>query len=475
MEKTSFFGIDFGTTSSAVVEIYLDTDGRPQTVKHGDAWDRPIPSDVAIDRATEEIYTGREAKDRRQVLSKRCVYIPSIKMKMGSDVSFPTEHKVWKPVDVAAEVFRRLKAETEGRMTQAVVAIPIDFTPEKRRMVRRAAQMAGIEITSFVSEPTAAFFANYDQLKACANVVVFDWGGGTLDVSVLHHHEGRVDELATKGLGIAGNDIDHKLAERIHAKFCQKKGMQVALEDMPPESRDLLLNKAEAAKIRFAEEDHPQVSVNRYGKLGIVRTQLDGRSFDSLIRSEIDKAMQVTMEAIADAELTETAIDAVLMVGGSSGLFAIQDAMRQKFGEDRIVLPEESMWNVGEGAARLARSGGTYHSNQEIAVKLHGGGTYAFLKPGEDITSFQRQATFALVDATQQANIVMCGSADIHDFVVKPLKTYSFLEEKVTLTATITRDLVFELRGRSNYRADSGDVLWQYNRLKFYYALPKEA
>lgn len=133
------------------------------------------------------------------------------------------------------------------------------------------------------------------------------------------------------------------------------------------------------------------------------------------------------------------------------------------------------MWNVGEGAARLARSGGTYHSNQEIAVKLHGGGTYAFLQPGEDITSFERQATFALVDATQQANIVMCGSADIHDFVVKPLKAYSFLEEKVTLTATITRDLVFELRGRSNYRADSGDVLWQYNRLKFYYALPKEA
>ena len=85
MEKTSFFGIDFGTTSSAVVEIYLDTDGRPQTVKHGDAWNRPIPSDVAINRTTEEIHTGREAKDRRQVLSKHCVYIPSIKMKMGTD------------------------------------------------------------------------------------------------------------------------------------------------------------------------------------------------------------------------------------------------------------------------------------------------------------------------------------------------------------------------------------------------------
>ena len=159
------FGIDFGTTNSATVGYAIMGDSSEQ-ILYGDDEQRPIPSVVAIDKNTGEVFTGREAWERRLELAQSCEYISSIKSLLGTPWEKVIAGKVWNPEKVAAEVFKCLQrnvvARTGVTMNQAVIAIPIGFAGENRSLIRNAAAMAGIEIRSFISEPTAAFFAIYN-------------------------------------------------------------------------------------------------------------------------------------------------------------------------------------------------------------------------------------------------------------------------------------------------------------------------
>ena len=178
---SNYFGIDFGTTSSATVG-YMVMDHTPEEFLYGDEEGRPIPSVVAIDKKTGEVFTGRDAWDKKMELSESCEYISSVKTILDKETVITIASREWSPVDIAAELFKALKANVKERtdieMTSATVAIPIGFSPEKREKLRMAAENAGITIKSFISEPTAAFFANYDELRSSSIVAVFDWGGG---------------------------------------------------------------------------------------------------------------------------------------------------------------------------------------------------------------------------------------------------------------------------------------------------------
>lgn len=185
-----YFGIDFGTTNSATVG-YVVMDQKPEAVKYGDEEGRPIPSVVAIDKTAGAVFTGRDAWDKKMELSESCEYISSVKTILDSEQIKTIAGCEWTAVDVASEVFKYLKANVHNRtgidMEEATVAIPVGFSASKRAKLREAAKKAGIHISSFISEPTAAFFANYNELKSSSVVAIFDWGGGTLDVSILQH------------------------------------------------------------------------------------------------------------------------------------------------------------------------------------------------------------------------------------------------------------------------------------------------
>lgn len=189
-----YFGIDFGTTNSATVG-YVVMDQKPEAVKYGDEEGRPIPSVVAIDKTTGAVFTGRDAWDKKMELSESCEYISSVKTILDSEQIKTIAGREWTAVDVASEVFKYLKANVHNRtgidMEEATVAIPVGFSASKRAKLREAAKKAGIHISSFISEPTAAFFANYNELKSSSVVAIFDWGGGTLDVSILQHVNGK--------------------------------------------------------------------------------------------------------------------------------------------------------------------------------------------------------------------------------------------------------------------------------------------
>lgn len=473
-----YFGIDFGTTNSATIG-YLVMNQRPECVKYGDDEGRPVPSVVAIDKETGEVFTGRTAWDKKMELSETCAYFSSIKTVLDSEATQMIAGREWTAIDIASEVFRGLKKNVFDRtgtvMSEATVSIPIGFSSEKRVKLRKAAKNAGIHIRSFVSEPTAAFFANYNDLKSSSLVAVFDWGGGTLDVSILRHLNGKVSELAACGRNVGGDYIDQKISQRIHSKIARKKGQEIAFADMPSSAQDMMRVRAERAKRMLADDDTATISINNYGSYGACRETLEYDWFADIVAPEVDMAMQCLEEAIHQSGVGLTNIDRIVMVGGSSNLRPLLDKMEQKYG-DRLFFPDETMWNVGQGAAMLAMTPGGYYSNQSIGIVLSDQGYYELLAPDTLVNGWRTSCSFGIVDSSKEARFVFGGSPDIDTsperYKTLTVPTYRFLQEQVKITASVDENMVFSVIAGSNMRPKTFRRVWEYTQLKCYYKLP---
>lgn len=473
------FGIDFGTTNSATVG-YAFMGEKYEEILYGDSEQRPIPSVVAINKNDGTVYTGREAWERRQELSQECEFIPSVKSLIDNEWSKIIAEKKWVPDEVAAEVFKGLQKNVYERtgivMEEAVVAIPVGLNANKRNILRKAAAMAGIKITTFVSEPTAAFFANYKDLRNDDTVVVFDWGGGTLDVSVLRHHDGRILELATGGSPEAGDVIDLKIAEKIHSKIARKKKINISFEDMPPINKDMMLVRSERAKRALYDDETATISINNYGEFGAVRETLDYDWFAEIINADIDKAIECFNRVVEESNVGISNIDRIIMVGGSSNLRPLIEKLDVRFGE-KLYFPEETMWNVGIGAAMLSAIPGNYYSNQEIGVRLSDNSIFPLLKKDVKVQNWKTKHHFAIVDSNKEARFIFAGSVDLNDdtrFATLQIPAYKFLQEQIVLEANIDEDLVFNVIASSTMRTSGYNRIWRYERLKCFYQLPKE-
>ena len=220
--KIKWIGIDFGTTNSAAIS-FLDEGKSIGRYEHGDDQGTPFPSIVGIHKVTGEVITGREAKNSRIELSAQYEFFTSIKSIIDKEETYNVAGKKWTPVALATEILKGLKNEIKRKNVDAksvVMAVPVGFSPKKRMKLREAAQNAGLTIERFISEPTAALVSNNAKMRMFKNVAVFDWGGGTLDVSILHIESGRVEEITTDGMNMAGDNIDKKIAEQMHKKYC---------------------------------------------------------------------------------------------------------------------------------------------------------------------------------------------------------------------------------------------------------------
>ena len=476
----NYFGIDFGTTSSATVGYSL-ANKKAECFFYGDSEGRPIPSVIAIDKNNGEIFTGREAWDKKMELSESCEYISSIKTLIDSDVNKEIAGKLWTPVDMAESLFKTLKESVRNRtaidMEEATVAIPIGFSAKKREKLREAARRAGIRITSFVSEPTAAFFANYEDLKSSSIVAVFDWGGGTLDVSIIQHTAGKVSELATAGKDVAGDYIDDKLARRIHAKISRKKGLKIAYDDMPAEARDLLRVRVERAKRALGDDDAATISINNYGEYGVCRETLDYDWFSEIINPEVELAISCLEEAIEQSGVGLANIDRIILVGGSSNLRPLIEKMEEKY-EDQLFFPDETMWNVGQGSAQLAMTPGNYYSNQSVGIVMSDDSYFELLSPDTELNNWKKSCHLGIIDSSDEARFVFSGSQDIDEdsdkYKILELPAYQFMEEQISVEASVDQDMIFSVLAGSNMRSKEFHRVWEYPRLKCYYKLPKK-
>lgn len=243
MEKSIYnFGIDFGTTNSAAVSMVGNN-----CIRYGETFGRPFPSVVAINKTDGSVITGIEAKDKRNQFGEDYEYFTSIKSIIDSDKTWYITGKEWNAEDITSEILKSLKNVIMERCNDnnikksgtisSVIAVPVNFSPSKKKHLRNAATKAGIQVKKFISEPTAAYCCHHEALKACNNVAVFDWGGGTLDITVLNVENGKVSELAADGMNFAGDDIDLKFAKKLHTILMKDKENPISFEDLDPISK----------------------------------------------------------------------------------------------------------------------------------------------------------------------------------------------------------------------------------------------
>lgn len=476
MEIKHFFGIDFGTTNSATIGITVHKTGIKE-VQYGDMKDEPYPSLVAIHRETGEVLSGLEVKSNRQALSEEYEIITSIKSYLATDHVWEIAGKRWSPVKIASYIFKGLKDNVQEKsgieMKKAVVSVPAGFSSEKRKALREAASLVGIKITSFVSESTAAVFYNYDMIKHHRYIGVFDWGGGTLDVSILENKEGLIHEIGIKSLQLGGDDIDLKVAEKVHAKIMNAKGGTVDFANMDASTRDNLISRAEKIKKDLGNQDKVMILLPKYGEYKIVKTDMDIDIFDSLISEDIKQAINCFEAAVSEAKLGMSELGCILMVGGSSNLRPlieqVEDRWRGKY-DIRVIHAQDKGWDVATGAVRLATNPGGFKLNQDIGVVLSDETFLPILEKGHNVKK-HIEKRFALIEDSKTARFVfsdgdkIVGSQDV--------STYGFFKEELVCDTFIDENLVLNTEIKSSNKTESYRACWKYSNLKFCYELPK--
>ena len=478
-KQFKWIGIDFGTTNSAAIS-FIDEGKTIGRYEHGDDQGTPFPSIVGINKISGEIITGRDAKNRRIELSDDYFFFTSIKTIIDKDVSYDIAGKEWTPVALATEILKGLKAEIIRKNVQVesvVMAVPVGFSPKKKMRLREAAQNAGISIETFISEPTAALISNYAKMKMFKNVAVFDWGGGTLDVAILHIEEGRIEEVATDGMDLAGDNIDKKIAEQMHIKYCRTKGYAKTLNEVDGRSRDRLLVKSEAAKIDLSEgADVASVLVPNYDNQGVFRQTLEYEMFAELVQPEVNDAINCLDRAIKKANLNVTNIDAILCVGGSSRLKPFREKVTELYGEEKVIYPDKVMWNIAEGAALIGmtNAAGGYGMNQNIGLILSNGSFFPLLRKGQRIPCKEKKINFAAVTDEKSVRFLVTDAEDpakrtFEEPIVIEREGQGFMSEQFEVSCFVDPDLLFRLRVRSTEFMRKYLYMWTYNKLNIYY------
>jgi len=482
------WGIDFGTTNSALFAYIGRYGNRPSPVNFDDAG-KPVPSVVAIDRKSGLVYVGRDAKRRHLNDPNQYAYIHSVKSVLEDDSwRLEVAGRIWRPVDVAAEIFEKLKElarQLNYVVKDVVVAVPNGATGKKRTRIYEAARLAGLNVRQFVTEPLAAFFANYNSLRNERYVAVFDWGGGTLDITVLENRaDGKIVELAKAGLAMAGDDLDESIAREIHRRLVDLHGFDKAFSEMSTIDREKLIEQCERAKCGLSDRDEEAIALLDYGGM-VVNETLTRRQMSDVIRPQIRRALELLARVIDDSKLTKEEIGKVLIVGGSSRLLDVRHGIEQMFAgsADKVLKPKDAEWNVAKGAGRIDYRKGEYYSAEDIGIilgdenasfypLLHG---YFSASP-HPLSHFLLASSFGIMDTTEYPRIVFAardvdGKRRILDASVVA-RAYGFLTEAIEMESAVNSALVFCVRIKSGNTTDANALYWEYPNMRLVYEAP---
>ena len=342
-------GIDLGTTNSCVA-VY---EGGEPTVIPNPEGSRTTPSVVAFSKTGERM-VGQVAK--RQAITNPDRTIISIKRDMGNDKKVAIDDKSFTPQEISAMILQKLKADAEAYLgqtvTEAVITVPAYFSDAQRQATKDAGQIAGLEVKRIINEPTAAALAYGVDKEEGQKVLVFDLGGGTFDVSLLDIEDGVIEVLATAGNNkLGGDDFDERIMNYMADEFKKTDGIDLRLDKM---ALQRLREAAEKAKIELSgmtttNINLPFITADATGPKHFDMT-LTRAKFDELTRDLVEKTMGPTKQVIADSGLSASQIDKVLLVGGSSRIPAVQEAVKSFTGKEPFkgINPDEC---VAIGAA----------------------------------------------------------------------------------------------------------------------------
>ncbi len=346
-------GIDLGTTNSAVAALI---GSEPEIIANAEG-SRVTPSVVAFTKDDQRLL-GQVAK--RQAVTNPERTIVSIKREMGTDHKVKIDDKEYTPQEISAMVLQKLKADAESylgeEVTRAVITVPAYFTDSQRQATKDAGTIAGMEVLRIINEPTAAALAyGLDKKGEDQKILVFDLGGGTFDVSVLELGDDVVEVKASSGNNrLGGDDFDQRVVDYIADEFKKDYGIDLRQDRM---ALQRLMEAAEKAKVELSsvtstDINLPFVTATQEGPKHLNMT-LTRAKFDELTGDLVEKTMGPTRQALTDAELSTNDIDKIIMVGGSTRIPAVQDAIRSLLGKEphKGVNPDEV---VAMGAAYQA-------------------------------------------------------------------------------------------------------------------------
>jgi molecular chaperone DnaK len=342
-------GIDLGTTNSVIAIM----DGNEAKVVANAEGERTTPSVVGFAKNGEKL-VGRVAK--RQAITNPERTISSIKREMGTNYTVTIEDKKYTPQEISAMVLQKLKTDAEAylgeKITQAVITVPAYFTDAQRQATKDAGKIAGLEVLRIINEPTAAALAYGLEAEGSQVIMVFDLGGGTFDVSVLEIGDGIFEVKATSGNNrLGGDDFDDRIIKWLVEEF--KKEHQVDLKN-DKMALHRLKEAAEKAKHELSSAmatdiNIPYVTATAEGPLHLEKN-LTRAKFNDLTSELVGKTMEPLKQALKDSGLQAAQIDKVILVGGSTRIPAVQDAVKQFLGKEPFkgINPDEV---VAVGAA----------------------------------------------------------------------------------------------------------------------------
>lgn len=345
---SKIIGIDLGTTYSAVAVL----EGGEAKIIPNPEGNRTTPSVVAF--KGDEIQVGEVAK--RQAITNPNTVI-SIKRHMGTDYKVEVNGKKYSPQEISAMILQNLKATAESylgeKVTKAVITVPAYFNDAQRQATKDAGKIAGLEVERIINEPTAAALAyGLDKTDIDQKVLVFDLGGGTFDVSILELGDGVFEVLATSGDNLlGGDDFDQAIIDYLVEEFKKEQGIDLSKDKM---AMQRLKDAAEKAKkdlsgVTSTQISLPFISAGESGPVHLENT-LTRAKFDELTRHLVERTLVPTRQALKDAGLTPSDIDQVILVGGSTRIPAVQEAIKKEMGKEphKGVNPDEV---VAMGAA----------------------------------------------------------------------------------------------------------------------------
>ena len=358
-------GIDLGTTNSCVAVV---EGGQPVVIVNTDGA-RTTPSVVGFAKNGERLI-GDAAK--RQAITNPDKTVSSIKREMGTNYKVHIDDKSYSPQEISAMILQKLKTDAEGylgeKVTEAVITVPAYFTDAQRQATKDAGKIAGLDVKRIINEPTAAALAygldNGEEQK----ILVYDLGGGTFDVSVIEIGDGVIEVLATSGNNrLGGDDFDQRVINYLVSEFKKAEGMDLSGDKMAMQRLKEAAEKAkkELSTVTTTNINLPFITMNQDGPKHLDIT-LTRAKFDELTADLVDATLTPVRTALNDAGLSASELDKILLVGGSTRIVAVQEAVKKITGKDPFkgINPDECV------AIGAAIQGGKLSGDSSVASDI---------------------------------------------------------------------------------------------------------
>ena len=472
MKNGAYYGIDFGTTNTSVYlynyeqgrgsrEAGYGTDGKDLT---------PFSSCIAISKTVKNDFKfGREVKENINQYADDYQIITSFKSLLGTDqeivvngLRFTGKVLVALFLNHVKNTIQRIRPDFD----EAIFSIPVDFSSRARTELLEAAELVGIKVKGFVSESSSAYISKVKDIKAFSKVMVIDFGGGTLDLSILNLKHNQVYEDAVYGIKFGGDDIDKELALRIMPKVYPN----VSFEELESRKKDKLMNEVERMKIEFSEYDDYTMTLGE----GSRPIDIDYDTFSDIITPLItENVLNSILKIMEKANVSPENIDAVILAGGSSNLKPFADIILSLFGEDKIIFDDENnkyQWMVAKGAAITSAIDCDFRLSDDICILLSDGETYPILKKDVNKVGDQSEPiSFSLTTDSYDAHFIFTDSTGKNRYATISVNAKGYVDEKFELVVGIGKDQIARVVIKNDYIGNSYQVEHEINKLRFYY------